>query len=51
VTGHPDGELMQQATLYAPVMLFSKPVEAQLLERTVRTAVGAKIAAVSVRGV
>jgi excisionase family DNA binding protein len=51
VTGYPDSELMQQATQYAPVMLLSKPVEAQLLERTVRTAVGAKMAAVSVRGV
>ena len=50
VTGYPDSELMQQATQYAPVMLLSKPVEAALLERTVRSVLGAKIAAVAVRG-
>lgn len=47
VTGYPESELMKQATQYAPVMLLSKPVETQLLERTVRTAVGAKTAAVA----
>jgi len=45
VTGYPDSELMVQAMQYAPVMLLSKPVERELLERTVRAVVGDKIAA------
>jgi excisionase family DNA binding protein len=44
VTGYPDSDLMQQATQYAPVMLLSKPVDAQLLQRTVRTVVGKRAA-------
>ena len=44
VTGYPDSDLMQQATQYAPVMLLSKPVDAQLLERTIRTVVGKRAA-------
>ncbi len=44
ITGYPDGELMIQATEYAPVMLLSKPVDAELLERTVRAVLGAKLA-------
>ena len=40
ITGYPDSKLMQQASQYAPVMLLAKPVEPELLERTVRTAVG-----------
>lgn len=45
VTGYPDSDLMVQAMQYAPVMLLSKPVERQLLERTVRTVVGDKTTA------
>ncbi len=37
VTAYPDSDLMLQATKYAPLMLLAKPVDAQLLERTVRT--------------
>jgi excisionase family DNA binding protein len=40
VTGHPDSQLMTQAARFAPVMLLAKPVEPELLERTVRTAAG-----------
>jgi excisionase family DNA binding protein len=47
VTGYPDSDLMKQATLYAPVMLLSKPVEAELLERTVRSVVGGKAASIT----
>lgn len=45
VTGYPDGELMKQATQYAPLMLVDKPVEPELLERTIRTALGGKMTA------
>jgi excisionase family DNA binding protein len=51
VTGYPDSDLMKQATLYAPVMLLSKPVEAELLERTVRMVAGEKMASVTGGGV
>jgi excisionase family DNA binding protein len=44
VTGYPNGELMQEAAKFAPVMLLAKPVEKDLLERTVRIAVGEKMA-------
>ena len=44
VTGYPDSELMKEAAQYAPLMLLGKPVEAEMLERTVRTLVGAKLA-------
>jgi len=43
VTGFPDGELMQEASRYAPVMVLAKPVEAQLLMRTVQVVVGRRI--------
>lgn len=42
ITQHPDSELMKEAARYAPVMLLVKPVEAPLLERTVRTVMGDK---------
>jgi hypothetical protein len=35
---------MKEAAKFAPVMLLAKPVEAELLQRTVRTAVGEKMA-------
>jgi excisionase family DNA binding protein len=43
VTGYPDSELMKEAAQYAPLMLLAKPVEAALLERTVRTVIGEKL--------
>ena len=43
VTGYPDGELMNQALQYAPLMVLAKPVDPELLKRTVRTAVGEKM--------
>jgi excisionase family DNA binding protein len=46
VTGYPDGALIERAMQYAPVMLISKPIDQKLLERTVRMAVGEKLAAV-----
>ena len=44
VTGYPDSELMQQASQYAPVMLLAKPIDAALLERTLRSVLGEKLA-------
>ena len=44
VTGYPESELMREAAGYAPVMLLAKPIEPELLERTVRTALGEKMA-------
>lgn len=43
-TGYPDSELMKDAARYAPVLLLAKPIEAKLLERTVRTVMGETIA-------
>ncbi len=34
VTGYPNSDMMKQAMLYAPLMLLSKPADAELLERT-----------------
>jgi len=50
VTGHPDSELMHEASQYAPVMLLAKPVEPELLERTVRSVLGEKLTSVQARG-
>lgn len=50
VTGYSDSELMKQATQYAPLMLLAKPVEAGLLERTVRTALAEKMSAMRSAG-
>jgi excisionase family DNA binding protein len=50
VTGFPDSELMKQASKYAPVLLLTKPVEPALLERTLRTVLGEKMASVPVGG-
>jgi excisionase family DNA binding protein len=44
VTAYPDSDLMKQATQYAPLMLLAKPVDADLLKRTVSMAVGEKLA-------
>jgi len=44
VTGYPDSELMKQAMHYAPLMLLEKPVDPDLLERTVRMVLGKKTA-------
>lgn len=40
VTGHPDGELMQEAARFAPLLLLSKPFAPEQLERTVGMVVG-----------
>jgi excisionase family DNA binding protein len=45
VTGYPESELVFQAMQHAPVMLLAKPVDAPLLERTVRTALGGRLPA------
>ena len=45
VTGYPDGELMKKTMQFAPVMLIAKPVEPELLERTMRTVLGHKMTA------
>jgi excisionase family DNA binding protein len=47
VTGHPESDLMGQAMLHAPVMLLSKPIRADLLERTVRAVAGGMVAGVT----
>ena len=47
VTGFRDSELMEQATHYAPVMLLAKPVDPELLKRTVRIVVGDKMVCVA----
>jgi excisionase family DNA binding protein len=47
VTGYPDSELLNEAARHAPVMLLAKPVEAALLERTVRSVVGGKAASIA----
>jgi excisionase family DNA binding protein len=44
VTGYPDGDLMQKASRHAPLLLLAKPIEQEPLERTVRTAIGEKMA-------
>ena len=43
VTGYPDGDLMEQAAQYAPLMLLAKPVKTDQLERTVRMVLGERI--------
>ncbi len=48
VTGYPDSELMREAAKHAPVMLLAKPIEPELLERTVRTVMGDKMSMRSV---
>ena len=37
VTAYPHGELMRQAMNYAPIMLLPKPVDRELLQRTLRS--------------
>ena len=46
VTGYPDSDLMQQAMQYAPIMLLSKPVETDLLLRTMQTILADKLPAI-----
>ena len=45
ITGYPDSELMHEAIQYAPLMMLAKPVEKELLERTVRVAAGKRATA------
>ena len=42
VTGYPGGDLMIEASRYAPLMVLAKPAENELLERTVRMVTGPK---------
>jgi excisionase family DNA binding protein len=44
VTAYPESALMREAADYAPVMLLAKPVAPALLERTVRSVIGEKLA-------
>ncbi len=46
VTGYPDSHLMEQAALYAPIMLLTKPVNPVLLARTLQSVLGLKISTV-----
>ena len=48
VTGYPDSELMKEAARHAPVMLLAKPVDDALLERTVRSVAGERMASAAV---
>lgn len=43
VTGHPNSALMFEASQYAPLMMLAKPVDHELLERTVRVATGRRL--------
>ena len=43
VTGYPDSELLKDAMAHGPVLLVPKPVDSELLERTVRTVVGERL--------
>ena len=43
VTGHPDSELLKDVMLHGPILLVPKPVDSELLERTMRTVVGKKL--------
>ena len=45
ITGWPDSDLVQQAARYAPVMLIWKPVDPDLLRRTVQPVVGEEMSA------
>ena len=45
VTGYPESRLMLEAAQHAPLMMLAKPVEKDLLERTVRVVVGMRPAA------
>ena len=49
-TDRPDSELMKQAAQYAPLMLLAKPVDAELLKRTLRSVLGDKMAPLLVDG-
>ena len=40
ITGYPDSELMHRAAQYAPLMMLPKPIENELLERTIHVALG-----------
>ena len=45
VTGYPESDLMLEAAQYAPIMLLSKPMEHEPLERTIRSFLGEKLPA------
>jgi len=46
ITAYPQGALMLEASQYAPLMVLPKPVSRELLERTVRVALGRRAEAV-----
>ena len=50
VTGYPGGDLMIEASRYAPLMVLAKPAENELLERTVRMVIGPKTMMASAEG-
>ena len=43
VTAHPEGALMEQAMQHAPILLLPKPVEPELLRRTMRALIGDRV--------
>ncbi len=50
VTGYPDSTMMREASRHPPILLLAKPVESALLERTVRSVMGGKMASTTVGG-
>jgi excisionase family DNA binding protein len=42
ITGYPDSELMQQAAAFGPVMLLTKPVKSEHLQRCLEMVIGEK---------
>jgi excisionase family DNA binding protein len=46
VTGHPNSDLMLESSQYAPLMMLAKPVDHELLERTVRVVTGHRTEAI-----
>ena len=47
VTGHPNSALMFESSQYAPLMMLAKPIDHELLERTVRVVAGTRSEAFS----
>jgi excisionase family DNA binding protein len=45
VTGYPDSELMHEAARHGPLLLLAKPVDPDLLERTIRMVLGIRATA------
>lgn len=49
VTGNPDGDLMQEAARHPPLMLLTKPTKIEDIERTMRSVLGDRMPAETVR--